>query len=201
MSTRIMYFMYHHAQHCSISAGPPPPAKSTDSFTLFPLLPAELRLKIWQTIAAERQIIELSCTPTSPNLPTGRWFSHTKTPIIFSVCSESRSVAVSEFTLLQFSPDQIGVPRQSLYINWSRDTLWLCNDLSSVWAKDLLEKNEQIQAQLRFLAISESLWKTLNQSSASSSPTGRVPGMVRSDSPLLDVKGNLRALENVKFHS
>lgn len=45
--TRLIYFMYHHYQHCFISKGKLLPPPSTESFTVFPLLPTELRLKIW----------------------------------------------------------------------------------------------------------------------------------------------------------
>jgi hypothetical protein len=186
-----MYFMYHHSQHCVINVGPPPPTQSRESFTLFPLLPPELRLKIWQIATDEPQTVELSCTPTSSYLPKGRWFSHNKPPVVFSICAESRDVALSHYSTLTFSPDQVGVPWPKLYFNFSRDTLWLCDDLCGIWARDLLEKNEQLKTQLKFLAVEEKLWKSLNQ-------IVFTPGWDMGGSK--SIIGYLKALEDLRFH-
>src|ERR1700723_1115304 len=124
-STRAIYFMYHHYQYCLGTKEPYIPP-SPDSFPLFPLLPPELRLKIWQTVADEPRNVELCCTPTASNIPEGRWFTHTKPPIAFQICSESREVALMRYSVLKFSPDQIGLPTKSkLYINFVSETLWL----------------------------------------------------------------------------
>jgi hypothetical protein len=128
---RLIYFMYHHYQHCVISnVKPVPPPSSTESFTLFPLLPIELRLKIWECVAEHPNTVELSCTPTASYLPDGRWFSHSKHPIIFQICSESRAVAMARYELLTFSSDIVGIPcKGGLYINFDVDTLWVCSDM------------------------------------------------------------------------
>jgi hypothetical protein len=128
----LIFFMYHHSQHCVLSKKGLMPPLSTDSFTLFPLLPMELRLKIWEAATEDPNNLELSCTPTASYLPDGRWFSHSKPPIIFQVCSESRSVAMRCYDVLTFSPDVVGIPcKTQLYINFDVDTLWICADMVS----------------------------------------------------------------------
>jgi hypothetical protein len=132
-STRLIYFMYHHYQHCFLSKAPQMPQPSMESFTLFPLLPTELRLKIWDFVAEEPNIVELSCTPTASYLPDGRWFSHSRPPIIFRTCSESRAVAMAHYDALTFSPDVVGIPcKTKLYINFAIDTLWICSDMVGI---------------------------------------------------------------------
>lgn len=192
-----LFFQYHRFQHCVLNVLPPTPPRSSDKFILFPLLPPELRLKIWQTIAQEPQTIELSCMFVSSNMSTGgRWFTHNSPPIIFSVCSESRAAAYYEYTLLDFSPEQIGQRWQTVFINWERDTLWLCNDLSATWAKDLFGKNEQLKENLKNLSVGENLWKAINPmgDGTATSPTGL-------KTKATDVVGKLRVLKGVEFHS
>lgn len=198
---KIIYFMYHHYQHCITTLKSTQSPTSTDTFTLFPLLPPEIRLKIWQTIAAEPQTVELSCTPSSSYLPNGRWFSHSKPPAIFSICSESRAVALAQYTILTFSPDQIGVPWPRLYLNFSVDTLWLCKDLCATSARDLLEKNQQLQKQLRFLVVEEKLWKVLNPITFTPSPIISLSGLGVDDMKSRPITDYLEALENLSFAS
>jgi hypothetical protein len=192
--------MYHHHQHCAIPALPMP-LKSPDSFTLFPNLPPEIRLRIWEIVASEPNTVELSCTPTAAHIPTGRWFSHSTPPILFKICSESRSVALMQYSTLNFSPEQISIPWPKLYINFAVDTLWLCADLHILWAKDLLENNDQLKSKLTFLAINETTWKALN-------PVFFTPGFAISqsgvgqiDSCSESVRVGLTALVDLKFHS
>lgn len=193
--------MYHHQQHCSIRAAPQMPPKSPDSFMLFHLLPPELRLRIWEIIASEPHTVELSCTPTASYIPKGRWFSHSKPPILFSICSESRGIALMQYSILEFSPEQIGTPWPRLYVNFAVDTLWLCADLHVLWARDLLETNGNLKENLRFLAVNETMWKALN-------PLFFTPGFAMAGPEVgyvercpEGVRGGLRALEDVKFHS
>lgn len=192
--------MYHHYQYCITTMGPQTPRKSEDEFTLFPFLPPELRLKIWEAVAAEPQTVELSCTPTSSYLSKGRWFSHNKPPVIFGICSESRSVALTHYSELEFSSDQIGVPWPKLYFNFELDTLWLCNDLCAFWAKDLLEKNLQVQQKLKFLAVDEKLWKSLNQPIFTPGANVTLSGLGIFDMNSKVVISYLGALENLRFH-
>ncbi|KAK0112784.1 hypothetical protein ONS95_014517 [Cadophora gregata] len=196
MSTRIIYFMYHHTHHCVISREKRL-AVSSDSFTLFPLLPAELRLKIWEAVADEPRVVEVTCTPTASHIPEGRWFSHSKAPVIFCVCSESRYIALQKFEVLKFHADQIGIPPSiTLYINFASESLHLCGDLQAAWARDLLEKNEQLKEKLRFICVKEILWQDLNQ--VHLTPVWNPESNVE---PPLAVRGGLKALVDVKFHS
>jgi len=200
-STRIIYFMYEHYKHCALSREPSISSSmtSSDSFTLFPSLPSELRLKIWQEVAAQPRTVELTCTTTSSNLPEGRWFSHTKPPHIFQVCSESREVALAQYSVIEITPVQIGLPcKTTLYINFSVDTLWLCSDLQKPWARDLLERNEQLRERLRYLAVQREMWKELNEVELTPAWTG----YTGSAEPFpIPVSRGLGALVDLKFHS
>ncbi|KAG9243956.1 hypothetical protein BJ878DRAFT_97044 [Calycina marina] len=121
-----LFFRYHRHQHCSVSVFPPLPT-ITERFMFFSLLPPELRLKIWHTIAPELQAVELFCMFVSSNMQTGgSWFTHNKPPILFRVCSESRALAFFEYEQLLFSRDQVNQRWQTLYINWERDSICFC---------------------------------------------------------------------------
>ena len=197
--TRLIYFMYHHYQHCFISKAKLLPPPSTESFTVFPLLPTELRLKIWEHVADRPNTVELSCTPTASYLPDGRWFSHSKPPTIFHICLESRAVAMALYDVLTFSPDVVGIPcKAELYINFAVDTLWVCGDMHMKWARMLLSKNDQLKEKLKFLAVNEKIWKDLNQTDLTPGYSG---GVLPWLPPTTAVACELKALEDVKFHS
>lgn len=199
MSTRIIYFMYHHTHHCVIPREQRE-TPSQGSFTLFQLLPTELRLKVWEAFADTPRTIELTCTPTASHIPEGRWFSHSKAPVIFRICAESRYIALAKFSVLKFSPGQIGLPPSiKLYINFSSETLLLCGDLQEIWARDLLEKNEQLKTKLKSICVKEKLWKELNQ--VDLTPVwDEADSGARQPTPQA-VRGYLKALVDVKFHS
>jgi len=106
-----------------------------------------------------------------------------------------------QYSVLKFSPEQIGIPWPRLYINFAVDTLWLCADLHVLWARDLLERNEQLKENLRCLAVNETMWKALN-------PLFFTPGFAIAEADVGNVDGcpegvraGLRALEDVRFHS
>lgn len=188
--------MYHHTHHCVIPREKRITA-SSNSFTVFPLLPTELRLKIWEAIADEPRTVELTCTPTASHIPEGRWFSHSKAPVLFRVCSESRYVALQKFEVLEFHPDQIGIPPSiTMYINFASESLHLCGDLQAAWARDLLEKNVQLKDKLRCICVKEKLWQDLNQMQLTPSWN-----LGNKEDPLQAVRGGLKALVDVKFHS
>lgn len=77
----------------------PPPAylDQTLEFTLFPLLPSELRLKIWDAVLREGRLIEIG-------LREGDYFDHfftyARPPSAFHVCRESREQAVKKHTII-----------------------------------------------------------------------------------------------------
>lgn len=84
-----------------------------------------------------------------------------------------------------------------LRINFSADTLWLCEDLQTDWARDLLEKNEQLKKQLKFLAVKEKLWKELNEVELTPIPESSALGRVAA--PKKAVYCGLKAIEDVRF--
>ena len=76
------------------------------------------------------------------------------------------------------------------------ESLHLCGDLQPAWARDLLEKNEQLKEKLRFIVVKERLWQDLNQ--VQLTPVWNHES--KEDSPTA-VRGGLKALVDVKFHS
>lgn len=70
-----------------------------------------------------------------------------------------------------------------------------------LWARDLLEKNEQLKSKLTSLAINEPMWKALN-------PVFFTPGFAMTQSGVAYVeecpegaRSVLKALEDLRFHS
>lgn len=200
-SSAIISFMYQHCKHYFISSNPamPPSPSPSQIFPLFSQLPTEIRLKIWEEVAAQPHTVELTCTPTSSYLPGGRWISHSKPAPIFNVCAESRYIAYAKYASLVISPEQLGVPLKTpLYFNFEADTLWLCADLSVPLARDLLEKNEQLKENLRFLAVSKRTWKVINQVELTPSWRGYTDTL---DTLPLPVRCGLKKLDGLQFHS
>lgn len=193
-----IYAMQHQHHFCILSQGPRLPTKSIDSFTLFPLLPPELRLRIWEIITLEdRQNMELSCTSTTTDYPHGRWFSHSPNPILLSICAESRAFALQKYSILTFSRDQSGIRYpKTFYINFTSEALWLCGDLHEKRARDLLSKNQHLQESLQYLVMSKKLWKLLTEREPGPSLDG---GYVwPNERSVIDV---LKGLVEVKYHS
>ena len=192
-----LFFRYHRLQHCCIPLLSPAAPVETEIFHFFPLLPPEIRLKIWQIVTQEPRVVELSCVFVSSNQQTGgQWFTHSPPPVIFSICCESRAVGLYEYELLKFEEKQIGRDWGTLYVNWENDCIWLCNDLSATWAKDLLTKNEQMKGKLKRLCIGRDLWKSLNP----------LMGLRQGNMAILRTKPtnvveSLAALESIQFHS
>jgi len=152
---RLCYYISHGTRIMS--------SRPLQTFTLFPLLPPELRLKIWQKLAAQPHTLELGRTSTDANGPQGQWFSRSQPPAIFSVCSESRAAALHLFSALTFSDGQTGLPcRKPLYINFETGTLCIGSDFHPKLAEDLLFRNAQLKESLKYLAISSKLWTVIN---------------------------------------
>jgi hypothetical protein len=66
-------------------------------FKLFPILPSELRLKIWDYILDEPRVIEIGLT-AGENFD--HFFTLTKLPAAFRVCQESRERAFEKYATL-----------------------------------------------------------------------------------------------------
>lgn len=100
------------------------PAESPAEFTLFPLLPPELRVKIWQTALLERNsIVELRAL-NDTIIP------RSQPPKVLSINKESRYEALRAFrahsNTLSFS--NAGATQNQLYLLPKRDILYFSND-------------------------------------------------------------------------
>ncbi|TAQ85892.1 hypothetical protein B7494_g5781 [Chlorociboria aeruginascens] len=83
-------------------------------FTLFPTLPKELRLMIWEAAASQCRIVEMHCNHF------GTQFScHTPMPPIAHTCAESRGVAMKKYDRLTSETQFEGA-----FINWEQDILF-----------------------------------------------------------------------------
>jgi 2EXR family len=93
-----------------------------ETFTLFPHLPFELRLKIWEHALSEPRTVTISCQREM--LDRERRFakaftSPTPPPSLLHTCRESRSEALSQYTPA-FKTDTSEI---YTYFSFSRDTL------------------------------------------------------------------------------
>ncbi|ELR10215.1 hypothetical protein GMDG_04608 [Pseudogymnoascus destructans 20631-21] len=100
------------------------PADSPPQFTLFPLLPAELRAKIWQTALFEcNSIVELS-------LLNGAIIPKSRPSIVLRINQESRHEASRAYRALSnsISFHKDGPTQNQLYLLPERDILYFSND-------------------------------------------------------------------------
>ena len=170
----LIFSIQHQHRHCVIVKGTAIHVKAIRSFESFPLLPPEIRLAIWDTIASEPRNVELSCTPNSPGRPHGQWFSHTRPPILTAICSESRSYALLHYSVLTFPMGLLGQPcEKTVYIDFKSEALWLCGDLHPKWAADFLSRSEQLHQKLKHLAVHAFLWRMLEAMESGPTIEGR----------------------------
>jgi hypothetical protein len=87
------------------------------TFTLFPLLPTELRLAIWQA-SCHARILEIHYCPSQD-----RCFTPSKPPVILSVCRESRHEALSRIYAKAFGTRTH--PSGSIYFAPDLDILYI----------------------------------------------------------------------------
>ncbi|KAI1180754.1 hypothetical protein F4777DRAFT_261701 [Nemania sp. FL0916] len=74
---------------------------SLDSFSLFPLLPTELRLYIWRQLTCYARIVEVDY-----NLTEHHYTTTAPTPAILHACHESRDEALRIFKRLSDCPSE-----------------------------------------------------------------------------------------------
>jgi hypothetical protein len=104
------------------------------TFTLFPNLPKELRLDIWE-MALPRRVVELKADAaillnTEIDLPPiAILMPNCKAPNMLYVCRESRSVALNEYKLIQFPAF-----RHPAYISYKDDIMLV----SGLWIKECI---------------------------------------------------------------
>ncbi|KAE9381206.1 hypothetical protein N431DRAFT_424799 [Stipitochalara longipes BDJ] len=95
------------------------------SFTLFPDLPVEIRLKIWSFIAPSPRTVSIKYKGLSFNsigkgfLAAAGWRSPDPVPIILHICQESRTEALKSYQLA-FG---LYLQRGHIYFDFSKDTL------------------------------------------------------------------------------
>lgn len=125
-------------QVCSDGLSPPQsPSLSPSTFPLFPDLPPELRLKIWEYLLQPRIVIA-TCFDAS-NAPHKRRQLALRprkrlVPILLHISAETRRLALKHYELA-FSwriPSMLATPRASpprVYFNFKTDTLLLLGEL------------------------------------------------------------------------
>ncbi|KAK4226010.1 hypothetical protein QBC38DRAFT_510695 [Podospora fimiseda] len=150
-------------------------------FHLFPLLPPELRLKIWnlsflpRTIELHSRRIHYADTEDYRSGGSPKWKSNSSNPASLSVCIESRIAALEHYTVclpldsrLSDSGDTAG---RVVYFNLQHDTVALLGDLNFTRLNKLLDwfRDQECQNQkrkrrkgyiagLRRLAMSTAPW-------------------------------------------
>ncbi|RDW69490.1 hypothetical protein BP6252_08510 [Coleophoma cylindrospora] len=171
------------------------------TFGCFPYLPPEIRLLIWEHIAALPQDIRLSCTTPNAVASQPCWYTSNRAPAIFAVNWEARAVALSVYTFLRFSKDQIGIPwMRPVYINLRSDVLCLGIGLQVRYAKSLLEDNDQLREGVTRLVVERMLWEKMNWVPP---PAMLLPTPFASDTmerPFRTLQERLVSLEEVRFY-
>jgi len=98
------------------------------TFTLFPKLPPEIRLKIWRYITPGPRIVEIQYATEPKRLvesipgtlrPVGPgWISKDPQPIVLHICQESRMEALKRYQLA------LGTYENLIYVDFSVDILY-----------------------------------------------------------------------------
>ncbi|KAI4862079.1 hypothetical protein F4820DRAFT_36954 [Hypoxylon rubiginosum] len=124
------------------------PPSSLAEFPSFPLLPAELRIKIWNA-SFEPRVVELHKTPdvsvvdNTPKLGFGPspWLSNCSNPAALSICSEARELALKHFAvpLAVFAPRRGELCRRPLYLDPASDLLVIVGDVDYLGLADLFD--------------------------------------------------------------
>ncbi|KAH6712789.1 hypothetical protein BKA61DRAFT_656885 [Leptodontidium sp. MPI-SDFR-AT-0119] len=117
-----------------------------DTFTCFPRLPLEIRLKIWRAIAKLPRVVMLS-EVRYDNMGTERWETRTSVvlqkiktgqPAVIQICHESRSECLTFYQLVLGTRCQlevytrigstcvVDVHEPTIYFNNLKDTLYVC---------------------------------------------------------------------------
>ncbi|KAL5350753.1 hypothetical protein ACLOAV_004322 [Pseudogymnoascus australis] len=101
-----------------------PPAKAKGEFARFPLLPAEIRLRIWEfCLALEYSPIVYQIFRNERSTkPTAKYVCHTQRPPLLDTCHESRVEASKYFSLCLGT---VTSPPET-YINYETSAVYLC---------------------------------------------------------------------------
>jgi len=99
------------------------------SFTLFPKLPIELRLRIWRTFdnSTPRDVQVTITTPSETSLieKTPTFKSLRPIPLILHICKESRTEGLKVYKKVFKVKDKMGVEREEIYFNPEREMLFV----------------------------------------------------------------------------
>lgn len=101
-----------------------PPTKAKGEFVRFPLLPAEIRLKMWEFCLAlpYSPIVQQRFKNERSTKPTAKYVSRTRLPPLLETCHESRVEALKYFSLCLGT---ITSPPRT-YINYGATFVYLC---------------------------------------------------------------------------
>ncbi|KAL7625276.1 hypothetical protein AAE478_004492 [Parahypoxylon ruwenzoriense] len=130
----------------SSSAPSPPQASTPTEFTLFPLLPSELRIQVWEESLHPR-VLELH-SPWESDCGTKGWQSRCSNPAALSVCVEARDIALAYYTVALPLYKSLGyrasTHRRLLYLNPASDVVAVLGDLRYPHLGGLLEVVRQL---------------------------------------------------------
>ncbi|KAI1464484.1 uncharacterized protein F4812DRAFT_156402 [Daldinia caldariorum] len=136
---------------------------SLATFTLFPLLPPELRMKIWRE-AFQPRVVEIHPQrDADDSYAQPKWVSNSDNPAVTSVCFESRALALEHFTvLLPVYKPQLGIPvPRCLYFSPASDMLAIIGQVRFPWLSEIFQTVRQLDRTnrgLRRVGMSLSCW-------------------------------------------
>jgi len=145
----------------------PPESSTVSRFGFFPMLPVELRLKIWRTALSGPRIVEVYLGKMSDKVSSKTCKQcikvNTPPPALMQVCWESREVVLEKYWL-QFCHEsvdnrlaRIDPAEDTIYIPWSSLNSQIPQeDLANgtLWSQEARES-------LKFMAIDERVWSGL----------------------------------------
>jgi hypothetical protein len=140
---------------------------SSDSqFSLFPMLPVELRLKIWKMALPGPRIVEVYLGFVT-DLETGRSTNllrvNAPPPTLMHVSFESRKVALEKYWLRLGNETVSG---NNLRVDPQEDTIFIPRSLSDPGSRvrDLINGrawSEEARESIRYIAVDENAWRDL----------------------------------------
>ncbi|KAI8966150.1 hypothetical protein F5Y11DRAFT_310560 [Daldinia sp. FL1419] len=142
---------------------PAPSQPPLSGFTCFPLLPTELRFKIWRDTFFPRVVEMHSQKDGIDGGSQPKWVSNSDNPAVMSVCSESRILAMEHFTVLLpvFKPQPgIPVPRH-LYFSPTTDLLAFLGEVDYTRLSYIfwqVQQQDPTHRGLRRVAVTMNCW-------------------------------------------
>ncbi|KAI0119039.1 hypothetical protein F4814DRAFT_410332 [Daldinia grandis] len=141
----------------------PQSLSSPVEFASFPLLPAELRFKIWNEAFPPR-VVEIHSQWDANNVWRHlAWVSNSDNPAVMSVCSESRTLALEHFTILLpvFRSEPNTSISRYLYFSPTSDLLVLLGEVDHIRLSDIfrtIQQRDPAHRGLRRVGVSLSCW-------------------------------------------